>query len=240
MIPLIILAGRNNPLIPLLQISFDTYNLIHRWMGRIVVLESVIHTLCWAYVKHAATGWSGIFEQIRVDPFASWGVVGIGAMITLFITGLSPVRHAFSETFLDIHILMAAFALIGTWMHCHISNLPALVYVQVTVILWATERFARVIRIVYVNYARKGWTYATVEALPGEACRVTMHLPRKVNIKPGCHAYLRFASLSPWESHPFSIGWVEDKSNIPTLPITEKKGQLKLRDSDMVTDVSFV
>ena len=32
-IPLVILAGRNNPLISLLRISFDTYILIHRWIG---------------------------------------------------------------------------------------------------------------------------------------------------------------------------------------------------------------
>ncbi|KAH7196242.1 hypothetical protein BKA60DRAFT_432933, partial [Fusarium oxysporum] len=38
MVPLIILAGRNNPLIPVLKISFDTCNLLHRWIGRIVVL----------------------------------------------------------------------------------------------------------------------------------------------------------------------------------------------------------
>lgn len=34
MLPLFLLAGRNNPLIKLLDISFDTYNLMHRWIGR--------------------------------------------------------------------------------------------------------------------------------------------------------------------------------------------------------------
>merc|ERR1712000_50164 len=43
MVPLIILAGRNNPLIWMLHISFDTYNLLHRWMGRVVIIEAVIH-----------------------------------------------------------------------------------------------------------------------------------------------------------------------------------------------------
>ncbi len=33
-IPLVVLAGRNNPLIGLLKISFDTYILIHRWIGK--------------------------------------------------------------------------------------------------------------------------------------------------------------------------------------------------------------
>ena len=51
MMPLFLLAGRNNPLIPLLGISFDTYNLIHRWLGRIVVLEAVAHTFCYMVSK---------------------------------------------------------------------------------------------------------------------------------------------------------------------------------------------
>jgi hypothetical protein len=47
MIPLFLLAGRNNPIIKLTGISFDTMNLIHRWFGRIVVLEALAHTICW-------------------------------------------------------------------------------------------------------------------------------------------------------------------------------------------------
>ena len=45
MIPLVIMAGRNNPLISLLNISFDNFNLVHRWFGRIVVLQALAHTL---------------------------------------------------------------------------------------------------------------------------------------------------------------------------------------------------
>lgn len=51
MVPLFLLAGRNNPLIQLLGISFDTYNLIHRWLGRIVVLEAMTHVACWMTAK---------------------------------------------------------------------------------------------------------------------------------------------------------------------------------------------
>lgn len=51
MIPLFLLAGRNNPIIKLTGISFDTMNLIHRWFGRIVVLEAVAHTAAWMASK---------------------------------------------------------------------------------------------------------------------------------------------------------------------------------------------
>lgn len=51
LIPLVIMAGRNNPLIKLLSVSFDTWNLLHRWLGRIVVLEAITHVVCWMVSK---------------------------------------------------------------------------------------------------------------------------------------------------------------------------------------------
>lgn len=43
MIPLVFMAGRNNPLLTLTGISFDSFNLMHRWFGRIIVALSVVH-----------------------------------------------------------------------------------------------------------------------------------------------------------------------------------------------------
>jgi hypothetical protein len=51
LIPLVLLAGRNNPLIKLLEVPFDTYNLIHRWLGRIIVFETLAHVFAWAIPK---------------------------------------------------------------------------------------------------------------------------------------------------------------------------------------------
>jgi hypothetical protein len=51
LIPLVLLAGRNNPLITLLQVPYDTYNLIHRWLARIVVCEALAHTFAWLIPK---------------------------------------------------------------------------------------------------------------------------------------------------------------------------------------------
>ena len=45
MIPLVVMGGRNNPLIGLLNIPFDVFNLMHRWFGRIVMVEAVVHSL---------------------------------------------------------------------------------------------------------------------------------------------------------------------------------------------------
>lgn len=244
LLPLIILAGRNNPLIPLLQISFDTYNLIHRWLGRIVVLEAIIHTVAWAYVEHAATGWPGIESKIANDAFIGWGAVGTVAVIVILLTSPSALRHAFYETFLNVHIISAFFAVIGILVHCERANLPQRPYMWAAFILWIAERLARVGSILYQNWSRRSWTTASVEPLMGDACRVTVHLPKYMDVKPGTHAYLRFAKVKPWESHPFSIAWVSHISNSASTPMSEKdveaQGPLRIDRSNTTTDVSFI
>lgn len=40
---LVLAAGRNNPLVQLLGISFDTFNFMHRWVGRVIASNAVIH-----------------------------------------------------------------------------------------------------------------------------------------------------------------------------------------------------
>ncbi|KAI6249067.1 Ferric/cupric reductase transmembrane component B [Erysiphe necator] len=244
MIPLVMFAGRNNPLIPILQVSFDTYNLLHRWTGRIVVLESVLHTACWAYVKYAATGWKGVRDQILDDKFSGWGMIATVCMMFILLISLSPIRHAFYETFINAHIVSTIGILAGVYVHCDVGKLPQLTYVRVIILLWAADRITRMLRLIWYNYSRAGWTTASVQALSGDACRVTLHCPRKFNAKPGTHAYLRFGSVNPWESHPFSIAWIEHKAaaqasiDLPT--IEEKKFKGRLRESDTVTDVSFI
>lgn len=45
MIPLVLIAGRNNPLIIPLNLSFDTFNMVHRFFGRLVAIQSVVHSI---------------------------------------------------------------------------------------------------------------------------------------------------------------------------------------------------
>ena len=75
MIPLFIMAGRNNPLIPLLGITFDTYNLLHRWFGRIVILESLAHTIALLAQKADSKGWDVAFSNVFKIQFQLYGFV---------------------------------------------------------------------------------------------------------------------------------------------------------------------
>lgn len=244
MVPLIIFAGRNNPLISLLRISFDTYNLLHRWMGRIVVLEAVIHTIAWLIVAVADIGWGGVWDKMCTNLFVGSGTVGTIAMILLLLLSVSPLRHAFYETFLNVHIVLAFVAFLATWIHCVATELPGglpqLPWIMAIVALWFADRFARMLRLVYLNWSSKGFTDATCEPLPGQVTRVTLQLPRYVNVKPGTHAYLRFQGINAWESHPFSIAWVDHIPDNSSLPMTEKEPLNAADKSHCNTAVSFL
>lgn len=108
LIPLVLLAGRNNPLIRLLHISFDTYNLLHRWLGRIVVLEATVHAFAWIIPKaqqgkalicsfsslndpdtdsFVLDGWSAVGMKFAHDDFYSAGLTVSLAAIS-FCTAL--------------------------------------------------------------------------------------------------------------------------------------------------------
>jgi hypothetical protein len=75
MIPLFLMAGRNNPLIKLLGISFDTFNLLHRWIGRIVALEALAHALAF-FVGSASKGsWAAAFQTTIKVPYLLYGFI---------------------------------------------------------------------------------------------------------------------------------------------------------------------
>ena len=222
MVPLIVLAGRNNPLIPMLRVSFDTYNLFHRWIGRIVVFESIVHTMAWGANVYTLGGSHEINSRIAKSAFLQYGVVGTVAMMVLLFQSPGMLRHAFYETFLHIHQLFAFAVILGVYVHADLGNLPQLPFVKCIVALWIIERSLRCLRIVYRNVSRRGCTKVTVEALPGEACRVTFELKRPWNHTPGTHVYAYLPSVSLWMSHPFSVAWYEERPT-PYLTLEDEK-----------------
>lgn len=221
MIPLVLLAGRNNPLIKTLKISFDNFNLFHRWIGRIVVLESVVHVCSWYANYSSRHGTDRVFGSFNGNTFLLSGLVAVIGMIFILFQSLSPVRHAFYETFLHGHQIMAFIVFGGVYIHLDAEKLPALPYMNMVIGGWAVERLLRLIWILWVNigYKRRETTKVIIEALPGEACRVTFQLPRHTIIRPGSHVYAYLPKFSWWMSHPFSVAWTNPESEPPTGPI---------------------
>lgn len=75
MIPLFVMSTRNNPLIHWLDISFDTFNLLHRWFGRIVVIETLMHTFSWIVSTVHRKGWAAVAASFQNSEMMMFGLI---------------------------------------------------------------------------------------------------------------------------------------------------------------------
>ncbi|KAL2351443.1 putative FRE ferric reductase-like transmembrane component [Cryomyces antarcticus] len=225
LIPTVLFALRNNPLIPLLKVSYDTFNLFHRWTARIFVLEAFLHTLAWAINATQAGGFIQLQRSLNTSGSYQWGMVATVVYMFVLLQACSPLRHAFYETFLNLHRLLVLVGLIGVYLHLDKAGLPQVPYLQLVFTLWGLEGAWRVYRILYYNLsARHGITKITVEALPSEACRVTFDLVRPWSFRPGCHVHAYLPTIALWSSHPFSVAWAEPRAaNAESLDIEMEK-----------------
>lgn len=137
MIPLVVMGGRNNPLIGLLNISYDSFNLVHRWFGRMVIFQVLAHTVAWTVTKVHSSGWTGVHKALLGSQLIYTGFIGTVAMVAILLQASSILRHAFYETFLHLHIALAILSIVGIWIH--LDGLPAKGYLKAVIVLWAAE-----------------------------------------------------------------------------------------------------
>ena len=208
MLPLFLFAARNNPLIRLLNIPFDSFNLFHRWIGRIIVMEAIAHTFLWGVNNYNALTIEGLTRRLIHDPFLMYGFGSAIALIFILIQSLSFIRHSFYEIFLHLHQFLVLGVTIGVLLHCQSQDLPQKPLVYTLLAILALERAGRLIRIL----SNLG-TRLDVQALPGNACRLTFQIPRTWEHKVGQYVYIYIPSVSLWMSHPFSVASISSKNH---------------------------
>ncbi|KAF7589201.1 hypothetical protein BBP40_004585 [Aspergillus hancockii] len=201
---LVLSAARNNPLTPLLGLQFDTFNLMHRWIGRLMILEALVHMACVVAGQAKEMGMTKVTHLLWNTPFFIQGLISLIAFVVILFQSASPLRHSFYEVFLHLHIVLAIAAMVGLWYH--LKGLTLQRVLLVTLILWGLDRVGRLWSIVWRNVGKQRTT-ATVELLPGDVARVDVSMARSWKFKAGQYMYLYMPSLGLWTSHPFSVAW---------------------------------
>ena len=233
LIPLFVCMMRNNYAGRIAGVSggFNTWNLYHRWAGRIVAIESFAHMAAWMVNQVDHSGFGGISSAIKASRFLQMGlmvresslscrlaqtelILGQAevALVLIILFSVAPFRHAHYQVFLGTHQLCVLFFLSGVWFHCYIDQLPHIVYVDIAIGLWVGERLHRLFTLCHRNIRiGQNWsaTMAEVTVVPAgeDAVRVSITMEKGWNYQPGQHAYLYIPRLSWTQSHPFSIAW---------------------------------
>jgi predicted ferric reductase len=221
----VLFALRNNPLIGLLQVSYDAFNIFHRWTARLVVVETTGHVFAFMYNTYRTThnrksGWHSVGWLIQQSLSYQCGLAAFVAFVFLMIHSIGPLRRSFYEIFLSFHRIGIAVVIFGIYFHLAKHALPQLPWMYLVITLLSLEPMARLFRILRYNFSwkEKTWTSVSLETLPGEATRITFTLPRSWNINPGSHVQIYLPRIALMGSHPFSVAWSQSSgyAKIPT------------------------
>ncbi|KAK8169002.1 ferric reductase NAD binding domain-containing protein [Phyllosticta citrichinensis] len=143
----------------------------------------------------------------------------------MMIFSIPSFRARFYEFFAYTHFFLA-FCFIGLlWWHIH-GEYMSPTYIYVTAGLWTASAL---LRMTHRNPALRNGQLrgfqTTIEALPGNATRVTVRVPQSITWKAGQHAFVRIPSISVKDNHPFSIASMP-ALNDPLLPGPKQANEL--------------
>lgn len=96
---LVLHAGRASPLLWLTNMSFSTAMFVHRWLGRLIVLESSIHSVMHFYLYIEEEGYTTTSLILGAVPFVSWGMIGCIAAALILLHSWAPFRRLAYECF---------------------------------------------------------------------------------------------------------------------------------------------
>ncbi|KIW78102.1 hypothetical protein Z517_07935 [Fonsecaea pedrosoi CBS 271.37] len=211
MIPIMVMSTVKNPLITMLDISYDTFNLMHRWFGRLTILEATTHVLCWLIAKVQSSGWAAVKASLN-SSFIYSGLIATISLVLILFSSPKMIRSLSYEFFHHLHVVLVVLVLAFLWMHLDGTYQKG--FLLGAIIIWATARFFRLATLVYRSIG-SGGTKAKVEPLNGGVVKITITNPRPWTYRPGQSLYLTIPSIGLWTAHPFSVAWsgVEEALN---------------------------
>ena len=206
LIPIMVMTTIKNPLISLLDVSYDTFNMMHRWLGRLSILQAIVHSLCHLILKVRTEGRESLNQSVRYTPMWTGLAATIGFTILLFQTP-KMVRSWAYEVFLHIHVIFVAVSFAFLWLHLRLLDANSQLHMLIGAIaIWIVARSWRLFTLLSRSCG-KDFSTATVEAMPGDALRISIRTPRPWTYRPGQSLYLTIPAIGWWTAHPFSIAW---------------------------------
>ncbi|KAH7319622.1 ferric reductase like transmembrane component-domain-containing protein [Stachybotrys elegans] len=208
----IMLASRESILSLLTGVPYQSFNFLHRWLGYIIVVQGVLHTIGWIVIEtrlYAPQPAAAL--QLVTERYMIWGIVATLLLLLLFVLSLPfVIRRTGYEFFRKAHYVLA-MVYIGA-CYAHWDKLSCFMYPSL--IIWFLDRVLRLIRsaLVHHQFVSEGSLgFKAIDAAMtyfpdsdnGDVVRLDFNHSQDP-WKIGQHFYLCFTKCSIWQSHPFT------------------------------------
>jgi len=186
--------------------SHERLNWLHRTVARCMLFTVTIH---FGFFWREWWVYQAIESELQIMTMVKYGLSAWFVLIWIVISSFAPIRNIRYEIFVVQHII--SFIALLTLLLLHVPSYAA-VYIWIPIGFYAFDRTVRTGRLIYRNlsiFHRKSTGVlsckAYLTALPGRATRITIPNPPLRSWSPGQHVFLSIPSISPLQSHPFTI-----------------------------------
>ncbi|KFZ03981.1 hypothetical protein V502_10504 [Pseudogymnoascus sp. VKM F-4520 (FW-2644)] len=207
----VLLSSRESVLSLLTGISYQHFNFLHRWVGRIIFVQSFLHTLVWTVIEGKLyQPQPSVYQTFIAEPYIIWGCFAMLFITFLYVFSLRRViQWTGYEFFKKSHYVVASLYIGACWGHW--DKLYFWVLASLIVVLLDLGLRILGIGLNHIGYTTSGSigftpapaTLRTFGTGPDTVIRIDFSHPSPA-WKPGQHYYLCFPALSIWQSHPFT------------------------------------
>jgi predicted ferric reductase len=205
-------------------IPYQSSNFLHRWLGRVIFIQSFLHTLGWTLIEgEFYQPQPTVYTEFIKQPYMIWGCVAMLFITFLYIFSLRRViKWTGYEFFKKTHYVVAMLYLGACWGHW--SKLAC--WMIASLALWGIDRGIRLLRVLlihigYIN-SSSGFRFhpaqSSVKYFDDEDGGVVrLDFDHNHDIwKVGQHFFLCFPALTIWQSHPLTVASVPGAH--PSIP----------------------
>lgn len=226
-LPLIfLLAGRQNIIGFLADMSYAQLNWFHRWAARILWLTATMH-MCFWFRDWARYDY--IVTQLRTDDMTKRGFAAWCILTFIVLASLAPIRQLSYEIFVVSHLITFVGFIAALWLHA-MDEVKFWVWMSIGLLV-----FDRLVRYAWGAYTNLSlfhrqttestlWRHqANLEALPGNVTKVTIQKPG-ISWQPGQHVFLTCHGVVPLQSHPFTVASLPEDNKLEIFMRAESGG----------------
>ena len=149
--PLTVALGSRESILSLATgIPYQSFNFLHRWSGRIIFFQGVLHTFGWCLIEARLyvpqpTVWKNFIKQL----YMIWGVIALVFITFLYVFSLrSVIRLTGYEFFRKTHYVVAMLYIGACWGHWN----QLACWMIASLGIWGIDRGVRFLRTIMIHY----------------------------------------------------------------------------------------
>ncbi|ESZ92083.1 hypothetical protein SBOR_7540 [Sclerotinia borealis F-4128] len=211
----ILLSTRESALSLATGIPYQSFNFLHRWLGRIIFIQSALHTFSWTLIEgRLYQPQPTTYQTFIKEPYIVWGCIAFLFISFLYIFSIRRViQWTGYEFFRKTHYVVACLYIGACWGHW--QQLKC--WMIASLGLFFVDRGVRIVRtlLIHIGYfdasGNTGIGFHPAQSTlqyfddkDGGVIRLEFdhkHAPWAI----GQHFFLCFPALSIWQSHPLTI-----------------------------------